>query len=75
MLKYYLPPMQRKPRIIQRNILAAKAPPGITLYRTWEEAHAALLERARKRVARDERELAAARQFLADVEAMKKGGE
>lgn len=74
MIKFILPPMQKKTRILQRNILAAKAPPCFKLYRTWEEAYVALLELARKRVARDERKLVEARQFLADVEAMKKGG-
>lgn len=76
MTKYYLPPMQKKkPRIgeCKKRPSNSRALIGVPLFRTWEDAHAALLERARRRVALHERELPEARQFLATVEAMKKG--
>ncbi|OQS36647.1 hypothetical protein B0T40_09635 [Chromobacterium haemolyticum] len=76
MTKYYLPPLQKKkPRISECKKLPSNSRvlSRVPFFRTWEDAHAALLERARKRVALHERELSEARQLLAAVETMKKG--
>ncbi|MGY8624189.1 hypothetical protein [Chromobacterium violaceum] len=75
MRKYELPPLGlRRPRIIEHRATPIRPSARGAYFNTWEEAHAALLERSRKWVAMCERKLAESRQFLDKVEAMRKGG-
>ncbi|AVG17066.1 hypothetical protein CFN79_15060 [Chromobacterium vaccinii] len=76
MRKFELPPMNiQRPRIIEHHAIPIRGPRrGGKYFDTWEEAHAALLERAHKRVTVCERTLVEARQFIVKVEAMRKGG-
>lgn len=75
MRKFELPPVCiRRPRIIERRATPIRPSAHGAYFNTWEEAHAALLERARKLVEMSERKLAESRQFLAKVETMRKGG-
>ncbi|KMN29654.1 hypothetical protein VI26_22865 [Chromobacterium sp. LK1] len=75
MRKYELPPINiQRPRIIEHHATPIRRPQRSKYFDTWEEAHTALLERARKQVVMSERKLAESRQFLAKVETMRKEG-
>lgn len=75
MRKFELPPINiQRPRIIEHHATPIRPSQHGKYFNSWEEAHAALLERARKLVVISERKLAESRQFLEKVEAMRKGG-
>ncbi|OVE49409.1 hypothetical protein CBW21_05870 [Chromobacterium violaceum] len=63
----------RRPRIIEHHAIPIRTPQRSKYFHTWEEAHVALLERARKQVVMCERKLAESRRFLEKVETMRKG--
>lgn len=73
--KYELPSIgTRHPRIIVHRATPIRPSQRGAYFNTWDEAHAALLARARKLVVMNERKLAESRKFLERVEAMKEGG-
>ncbi|MEO4029978.1 hypothetical protein ABH313_18310 [Chromobacterium vaccinii] len=75
MRKYELPPFGlQRPRIIEHRATPIRPSAHGKYFNTWEEAHAALLERARKQVAISELKLAESRKFLEKVKTMQKGG-